>query len=199
MRVPSWVSGTSGGVVAALAGTAVLAAALAPFQADVGLLDEGLLFLLLTLIVSVTWGRNVGLFTAVITNMALNFFFVEPVHGLAVQDPRNVFALFVFLAVSIIGSSLLAGGRDAAGRAKRGQAHSEVTLSLSRALIGQTEPQSALEALCREAVRAFQAPGAAVLRRSSTGWSVLASSGGGAAGRVPTFEEGFLAEKGVGE
>ena len=162
--MPSWVSGTSGGLVTVLAGTAILTAALAPFQADAGLLNEGLLFLLLTLIISATWGRNVGLFAAVITNIALNFFFVEPLHRLAVQDPRNIFALLVFLVVSIIGSSLLAAARDAAERAKRGQAHSEVTLSLSRALIGQTEPQSALDALCREAVRAFQAPGASVLR-----------------------------------
>lgn len=47
------------GIAAAIGSTAVLVGALAPFQHKVGLLNEGLLFLLLTLLVSSTWGWQV--------------------------------------------------------------------------------------------------------------------------------------------
>jgi len=68
-------------VAATIGGAAILVAALAPFQHKVGLLNEGLLFLLLTLLISSTWGWLVGLFAAVLANLALNFFFVPPLHG----------------------------------------------------------------------------------------------------------------------
>jgi hypothetical protein len=68
-------------VAATIGGAAILVAALAPFQHKVGLLNEGLLFLLLTLLISSTWGWLVGLFAAVLANLALNFFFVPPLHS----------------------------------------------------------------------------------------------------------------------
>src|SRR5205807_2116957 len=68
------------GIAATLMSTALLTSILAPFQDHVGLLNEGLLFLLLTLLISSMWGWQVGLAAAVTTNLTLNFFFVEPLH-----------------------------------------------------------------------------------------------------------------------
>lgn len=64
------------GALATIVATAAMIALLAPFREDVGLLNETMLFLLATLIVSATWGLHVGLFAAVLTNVALNFFFI---------------------------------------------------------------------------------------------------------------------------
>jgi two-component system sensor histidine kinase KdpD len=162
------------GVGVTIVATAVLASVLAPFQHDVGLLNEGLLFLLLTLLISGTWGREVGLFAAVVANLALNFFFVEPLHRFTVQDPQNIFALLVFLVVSVVGGTLLSNARAAAADARRRGAETQVLLGLSRAMIGQIEPGDALESLCREVVQAFDAPGASVLSAVAGGWRVLA-------------------------
>lgn len=51
----------------------------------------GLLFLLLTLLISAVWGWQVGMYSAVITNLALNFFFIEPLYKFTVQNsnPRQ--------------------------------------------------------------------------------------------------------------
>jgi two-component system sensor histidine kinase KdpD len=168
---------------------------LAPFQENVGLLNEGLIFLLLTLLISGTWGRQVGIFAAIIANLTLNFFFVEPLHRFTVQDPQNAFGLVVFLVVSVVGGTLLSSARAAAVEARMRAAETQVLLGLSRTMIGQTEPGDALEALCREVVRAFDAPGASVLSAVPGGWRVLASAGRPDAGRPPDLQERLMVEK----
>jgi two-component system sensor histidine kinase KdpD len=175
--------------------TVLVTAALAPFHDEVGLLVEGLLLLFITLVISATWGRGVGIFAALVTNLALNFFFVEPLHRLTVQDPQNIAALLLFLVVSLVGSSLLVSARTAAERARRKEAETHVLLSLSRTMIGRTEPEEALAALCREVVAAFEAPGASVLSPAAGGWRVLASAGSNEAGRPPDAQERMMADR----
>jgi two-component system, OmpR family, sensor histidine kinase KdpD len=184
------------GVLAATAATALLTAILAPFRHEVGLLNEGLLLLLLTLLISAVWGRAVGIYTAVITNLSLNFFFIDPLHTFTVSDPKNIVALSIFLIVSIVGGALLSAARQAAAEAKRRQAETEVALRLSRAMGGRTEPEEALRALCEEVVHSFAAPGAAVLTRpSGAGWQALAHAGSSEAGRQPDTEERTALER----
>lgn len=138
MNVEPWWRARRYGVALTLASTATLTAVLAPFHDQIGLLNAGLLFLLLTLVISGTWGRAVGLFAAVVTNLALNFFFVDPLYTFTVQDPENIIALFVFLGVSVIGSSLLSAAQAEAERARHRDAETQVLLRLSRSLIGET-------------------------------------------------------------
>ncbi|HEY7465430.1 MAG TPA: ATP-binding protein [Dehalococcoidia bacterium] len=183
------------GYAFAVCTTAILTAILAPFRDEVGLLNQGLLFLLLTLIVAAVWGRNAGIFAAIVTNLALNFFFIEPHYQLTVQEPRNVVALVVFLIVSVLGSSLLSAAQTAAGQARRRQAETEVALTLSREMSGQTDPAGALQQLCLETMRAFDAPGAAVLTSSGGRWSVLAHAGSESAARTPGPDERSAADR----
>jgi two-component system sensor histidine kinase KdpD len=185
------------GVAASILGTAVLVAAMAPFHDEIGLLNEGLVFLLLTLALSATWGWRVGLFAALLTNIALNFFFTPPLHTFTVADPQNVFGLLVFLLVSVVGGSLLSRARGAADLARRRQAETEIILQLSRELIGRTDPSDALAALCDNVARAMGAPGAAVVSTIGAQWSVLASAGSDDAKRGLDANERVLAERAV--
>jgi two-component system, OmpR family, sensor histidine kinase KdpD len=186
---------TLGGLLVATASSALLTALLAPVRDEVGLLNEGLLFLLLTLLISAVWGREVGIYTAVITNISLNFFFVDPLYTLTVAAFRNVAGLLIFLLVSIVGGALLSTARQAAAEAKRRQAETEVALRLSRSMSGQTNPNDALGVLCEEVVLAFAAPGAAVLTRIDHDWEVLAHAGSGLAGRIPETDERTAADR----
>src|SRR5207248_307559 len=119
-------------------------------QSQLGLLNEGLLYLLLTLLISAVSGWQVGLFAALLTNLTLNFFFVEPLHKFSIQEPVDYFALIVFLIVSVVGGSLLSSARSAAEDGRRQAAETEVLIGLTRAMIGQTDPREALSALCTE-------------------------------------------------
>jgi two-component system sensor histidine kinase KdpD len=195
MKLPLWLRSESAGVASTVAATVAVTAALAPIQHRVGLLNEGLIFLLLALLVSAVWGWRVGLFAAVLDNLSLNFFFVPPLHTLTVQDFENVIALLIFLVVAMIGGMLLSSARQAAAESRRRQAETQVLLNLSRAMIGQTEPGDALESLCREVVQAFDAPGASVLSAVAGGWRVLASAGRADAGRPPDTQERLMVER----
>ena len=132
---------------------------MAPWQHEIGLLNEGLLFLLLTLVSPAPGDAASASSLPSSANLTLNFFFVEPLHQFTVQDPQNVFGLVVFLVVSVVGGSLLSSARVAAAEARRREAETQVLLTLSRAMIGQTEPAEALEALCREVVRGVRCAG----------------------------------------
>jgi two-component system sensor histidine kinase KdpD len=189
MRLDTALDGKPAGFLVATIATVLLTAVMAPFRQEIGLLNEGLVFLLLTLLISAVWGRDVGLYTAVLTNLALNFFFIEPVYEFTVQEPRNLAGLVIFLIVSVVGGALLSTARQAAAEARRRQAEAEVALRLSRAMSGQTEPEKALDVLCQEAVQSLAAVGAAVLTRSDGGWRVLSHAGGGPAARLPDPEE----------
>jgi K+-sensing histidine kinase KdpD len=183
------------GTAVAVAGTALLTGTMAPFGEEVGLLNEGLAFVLLTLLVSAGWGWRVGAFAAVLSNLCLNFFFVEPLHTFTVQEPRDFVALVIFLVVSLVGGSMLARARDAAQTARRRQAETAVLLDLSRELIGRADPKDALAALCDNVVRAFEAPGAGVLSPAGDGWTLLASAGGANARRELTRDETLMAQR----
>jgi two-component system sensor histidine kinase KdpD len=189
LSLPLYLAKPLPGIAVTLAVTALLITILTPYREDVSLLNIGLVFLLAVLLISAAWGYLVGLFAAVVANLALNFFFIEPVHKFAVQEPQNVIALIVFLIVSALASTFLAAARHATGEAKRRQAEAEVALRLSRAMAGETEPHSALESLCREVTAALAAPGTAVLTHTDDGWSVLSHAGHAAASRAPSPEE----------
>ena len=185
------------GFIVTLVATCLLIGVLAPFRSDIGLLNAGLLFLLLTLLITAYWGRDVGLFAAILTNLSLNFFFIEPLHTFTVQSPRNILALGVFLAVAIIGSTLLASARRSAREARRRQAEAETVLQFGRTLSGETEPSAALSTLCNEVVRVLSTAGSAVLVRSPQDWSIVASSGASGASRQLDGAERLLAEQAI--
>ncbi len=181
------------------AAAALLVTALTPLRNDLQLLNVGFIFLLFTLIVASIWGREVGLFAAVLTNLAFNYFFIEPLHTFTVQAPRNVLALFVFLAVSVIGGGLLSVARRSARDALRREAEAEAALGLAHAMSRQTQPEAALEALCREVTSLFVASGAAILMRGDGGWHVLAAAGKDSVNRAPTQEESVIADRAAAE
>jgi two-component system sensor histidine kinase KdpD len=185
------------GAAAAIVGTAVLTGALAPFQSQDQLLNEGLAFLLLTVLISATWGWRVGLFAALLTNLTLNFFFVPPLHTFTVRHPEHIVGLFVFLVVSVVAGSLLSRAQASARAARQRQAETAVLLELSRELIGRADPKEALAALCAIAVRAMQARGASVLSLSNDEWTVLSSSGSELARRAPDRSESQMAEQAI--
>ena len=63
------------------------------------------------------YGRNVGLFNAIIGFLLWNFFFLPPIGTLSVSDPRDVVALLVFLMIGLLTGQLAGKVRQEAGNA----------------------------------------------------------------------------------
>jgi K+-sensing histidine kinase KdpD len=85
-----------------------LAMGLAPLLGDDDIHVAAMLLLLAVLLVSAAWGYAAGLFAALVADAMLNFFFVPPLHHFTVREPGDFAALIVFLAVAVVGASMLA-------------------------------------------------------------------------------------------
>jgi two-component system, OmpR family, sensor histidine kinase KdpD len=91
----------------------------------VALLDQaapttglGVVYLLAVLLIAIHRGELAALATAVLSVLALNFFFIEPRHRLTIADSENVVALGVFLIAAIVVGRLAAMARERAREAE---------------------------------------------------------------------------------
>lgn len=92
----------------------------------VALLDEvapvtglGVLYILAVLFVAVRRGQVAALATAVVSVLALNFFFIDPRYRLTIADSHNFVALLVFLVVALVVGRLAATARTQTFEAER--------------------------------------------------------------------------------
>ncbi|MGE3075850.1 MAG: ATP-binding protein [Dehalococcoidia bacterium] len=178
-EIPGWTADARVGVLVATLSLAGLTAVLAPLLGEDEIVAVAMLFLLVVLLVSATWGYVVGLIGAVLADVLLNVFFVPPLHTFTVQQPRNVVALVIFLAVAVVGASMLALLRRQLAVSRERRAELTAMLGLSRELASAPTPGRALDALADAIARAVHAEHCEILQFSGGAWSVAASTGRG--------------------
>ncbi|WP_198412632.1 DUF4118 domain-containing protein [Nocardioides mangrovicus] len=114
---------------------ALLTGALVPLRGD-NLVTDAMLFLLLTVVVSVVGGTLPALLAAVVGSMLLNFFFTPPLHTLTIADGNNALALGVFLLVAVLVSSVVDLAARRTREAARSSAESRTLADLAAASLG---------------------------------------------------------------
>lgn len=77
----------------------------------------GILYLLAVLAVAIRWGQGPALSTAVLSVLALNFFFIPPRHQLAIAHSQDVVELVVLLIAAAVVGRLAALARERAAEA----------------------------------------------------------------------------------
>jgi two-component system sensor histidine kinase KdpD len=87
--------------------------------------------------------------------LVFNYFFLPPVGTLTIADPQNWVALFVFLAVSLVASSLSAAVRARAGEAVARRDELARLFDLTRDVLLTTDSRDAIPALTRYIARRF--------------------------------------------
>jgi two-component system, OmpR family, sensor histidine kinase KdpD len=95
--------------VGSVAVATAIVAVLDSFTSATGL---GVVYLLAVLFVAIRRGQMAALATAVLSVLALNFFFIEPRHRLTIADSENVVALVVLLIAAIVVSRLALAARS---------------------------------------------------------------------------------------
>jgi DNA-binding winged helix-turn-helix (wHTH) protein len=78
----------------------------------------GSLYLLCVLALAIRRGELPALATALLSVLALNFFFIEPRHRLTIADPANVVALGVFFVVAVVVGRLAATAHERTAEAE---------------------------------------------------------------------------------
>src|SRR5215470_14788855 len=96
--------------------TAAVAAALVAgrlFQA-LGPLNTPMIFLIAVLFTAVSFGKWPAIYASILSFLAYNFFFIEPLYTFQVGEPQELLALTVFLIVAIVTSTLAGRVREQA-------------------------------------------------------------------------------------
>ena len=121
---PRWES-TAVGLGVAVLCVAVSTALIYPLREITPAVSTGVVYMLAVLVVSIYWGLAPGLFTAVASAAAFNFFHIPPTGNLDIANGENWVALAVFLAAAAIVSSLAeqSRARQREAEQRRGEAN----------------------------------------------------------------------------
>ncbi|MFE5922305.1 DUF4118 domain-containing protein [Streptomyces sp. NPDC056468] len=147
---------------------------------DVGLANDMLLFLTLTVAAALLGGLFPALASAVVGSLLLNWFFTPPVHTLTIADPKNIVAIAIFVGVAVSVASVVDLAARRTHQAARLRAESEILSFLAgNVLRGETT----LEALLERVRETFVMESVALLERTdeTTPWTCAGSVGPGPA------------------
>ena len=152
-----------------------------------------LLFLAVVLIIAARWGLWPSIFASVLSFLALNFFFTQPLYTLAVEEQGDFATLLFFLALAGLTGNLAARLRNEAATSRGALERVSALLSFSRRMTAAGSSDAAFRAL---AERLTEACGVrvAVLRPDERGAYSLAAvaapgrRGAGAAAMDDTIE-----------
>ena len=101
----------------------------------------GVVYMLAVLLIAIRRGELAALATAVLSVLALNYFFIEPRHRLTISDSENVVALVVLLIAAIVVGRLAA---TACARAREAGERARLTASREREAAVLAEAASAV-------------------------------------------------------
>ncbi|MGW9024661.1 ATP-binding protein [Streptomyces sp. NPDC055722] len=164
-----WLVGVVGPVVLALLLIAV----------HLGLANDMLLFLALTVAAALLGGLFPALASAALGSLLLNYYYTPPLHRLTIADPRNIVAIVIFVGVAVSVASVVDLAARRTHQAARLRAESEILSLLAGSVLrGETSLDEILERV-RET---FGMESAAVLERTSEldPWTCAGSVGQGA-------------------
>ncbi|MGW1305570.1 ATP-binding protein, partial [Streptomyces sp. NPDC002514] len=148
-----WLVGLLGPVAMALLLNAV----------DLGLANDMLLFLSLTVAAALLGGLLPALASAAFGSLLLNYFYTPPLHRLTIADPHNIVAIVIFVGVAVSVASVVDLAARRTHQAARLRAESEILSFLAgNVLRGETS----LEELLERVRETFGMESAALLERA---------------------------------
>jgi two-component system, OmpR family, sensor histidine kinase KdpD len=166
-------------VTVLLGSLAAIAAMTAMFRAFPGVSTTTVALTLLLVALGAATSARLWIATAVsiVAMLAFNFFFIPPIGTFTVAHPQNWVALFVFLAVAIIGSNLSAAVQDRAREAIASRHEVTRLFDLTRDVLLTTDTASAIEALARHVARRFELSRVAICLPANHGWNTYQGGG----------------------
>lgn len=124
------------GLAAAAASVAAITGLIYPLKSIAPAVSSGPLYLLAVLLVSVVWGRRLGLVTALASAVAFNFFHLPPTGRLTIANTRDWVALGVFLLAAAAASTVADAARTRAEEAELRAQEADLVADLARLLLG---------------------------------------------------------------
>jgi two-component system, OmpR family, sensor histidine kinase KdpD len=157
------------GLLVASAAVLATTALIYPLRQITPSVSNGVLYMLAVLLVSTYWGLGLGLFTALASALAFNFFHIPPTGRFLIAEPQNYVALGVFLAAALIASTVANLARARAQEAELRREEADLAADLARVLLGGTDLNAALGATAKRLAEALELPWAILELREVEG------------------------------
>ncbi|MER6100522.1 sensor histidine kinase KdpD [Streptomyces sp. NPDC001728] len=169
-------SRTIWGWVVGLAGPVALTLLLSGALPDMGLANDVLLFLTLTVAAALLGGLRPALASAAVGSLLLNYYFTPPIHELTIADPKNVVALVIFVGVAISVASVVDLAARRTHQAARLRAEAETLSFLAGSVL---RGETGLDALLERLRETFAMESVALLERhdDTEPWTCVAAVG----------------------
>ncbi|MER6914045.1 sensor histidine kinase KdpD [Streptomyces sp. NPDC000594] len=166
--IAGWLVGVAAPVLLSLLLTAV--------DDSLGLANDVLLFLFLTVLAALLGGLLPALASAAVGSLLLNFYFTPPVRTLTVYDPKNIVAIVIFFAVAVAVASVVDLAARRTHQAARLRAESEILSFLAGSVL---RGETSLDALLQRVRETFGMESVALLERTSDvdPWTTAGSVG----------------------
>ncbi|MCC9156353.1 DUF4118 domain-containing protein [Streptomyces parvulus] len=164
------------GWLVGVAGPGLLTLLLAAALPDVGLANDMLLFLTLTVAAALLGGRPPALASAAVGSLLLNWYFTPPVRAFTIADPQNILAIAVFVGVAVSVASVVDLAARRTEQAARLRAEAETLSFLAGSVL---RGDTGLEALLERVRETFLVDSVALLEREADTepWSCVGSVG----------------------
>ncbi|MFF4603079.1 ATP-binding protein [Streptomyces sp. NPDC001339] len=158
------------------AGPALLTLLLMSTDASLGLANDMLLFLMLTVAAALLGGFLPALTSALVGSLLLNAFFTAPMNRLSIAEPKNILALVIFVLVAMSVASVVDLAARRTHQAARLRAESEILSFLAGSVL---RGETTLDALLERVRETFAMDSVALLERESetAPWTCTGSVG----------------------
>ncbi|MFE2462370.1 ATP-binding protein [Streptomyces sp. NPDC059402] len=143
-----------------------------------GLANDVLLYLALTVAAALLGGLYPALASAAVGSLLLNWFFTPPVNRITIADPRNMLALAIFVGVALSVASVVDLAARRTHQAARLRAESEILSFLAGDVL---RGETSLETLLERVRETFGMESAALLEREGdmSPWTCAGRAGSG--------------------
>ncbi|MCX4407396.1 MULTISPECIES: sensor histidine kinase KdpD [unclassified Streptomyces] len=148
-----WLIGVGGPVVLALLLNTI----------DLGLANDMLLFLTVTVAAALLGGLFPALASAAFGSLLLNYYYTPPLHRLTIADPKNIVAIAIFVGVAVSVASVVDLAARRTHQAARLRAESEILSFLAGSVL---RGETSLEALLERVRETFGMEAVALLERA---------------------------------
>lgn len=162
------------GWATAVLGPPLLSAVLVPTRDLPTLAMEAMSFLALTVVCALVGGLWPAVTAAVFGSLLLNWFFTPPERTLDIADTVNVIALALFVLVAVAVASVVDKAARRSLQADEARREADTLTMLNRTMLRSDQDVEALLTLVRGT---FGVDATGLLRRTGSGWDVVAAVG----------------------
>ncbi|MFG2146926.1 ATP-binding protein [Streptomyces sp. NPDC048696] len=152
------------GWLAGVVGPVLLTLLLTRVDTDLGLANDMLLYLSLTVAAALLGGLLPAVASALVGSVLINWYFTPPVHELTIADPKNIVAIVIFVLVAVSVASVVDLAARRTHQAARLRAESEILSFLAGSVL---RGETSLDALLERVRETFTMESVAMLERAS--------------------------------